>query len=74
MEYEELYEKDEEELYEKDEEDVYGIDDFEDVDEEDEDFLPASDTSDEQDAFLDDVREVDSLSAWYEQCIRTGEF
>lgn len=65
MEYEELYEE---------EEDVYGIDDFEDENEEDEDFLPAPDTSDEQDAFLEDVQEVDSLSAWYEHCIRTGEF
>ena len=65
MEYEELYEEDE---------DVFGLDDFEVEDEEDEDFLPAPDTSDEQDAFLEDVQEVDSLSAWYEQCIRTGEF
>lgn len=63
------------EFYNKeDEEDVYGLDDFENEDEEDEDFLPASDTSDEQDTFLEDVQEVDSLSAWYEQCIRTGEF
>lgn len=65
MEYDELYEEDE---------DVYGIDDFEIEDEEDEAFLPAPDTSDEQDTFLEDVVEVDSLSAWYEECIRTGEF
>ena len=44
-----------EELYEEDEEDVYGIDDFENADEEGEDFFPAPDTSDEQDAFLEDV-------------------
>lgn len=62
------------EFYSEEDEDVFGLDDFEIEDEEDEDFLPAEDTSDEQDAFLEEVQEVDSLSAWYEQCIRTGEF
>ena len=61
-------------FYSEEDEDVFGLDDFEVEDEEDEDFLPAPDTSDEQDTFLEDVQEVDSLSAWYEQGIRTGEF
>ena len=56
MRYDELYEE---------EEDVYGLDDFEIEDEEDEDFLTADDTSETEDAFLEDVVEVDSLSKWY---------